>query len=69
MTPVLENKLERYDVSPSRVIFELTESASLTNLAATQRMIQRLTEMGCEFSVDDFGTGFSTFSYLKELPC
>ena len=68
LLPIIENKLERYNVSPSRVIFELTESASLTNLAATQRMIQRLTEMGCEFSVDDFGTGFSTFAYLKELP-
>lgn len=68
LLPIIENKLERYDVSPSRVIFELTESASLTNLTATQRMIRRLTEMGCEFSVDDFGTGFSTFAYLKELP-
>lgn len=68
LLPIIESKLEKYDVSPQRVIFELTESASLTNLTATQRMISRLTEMGCEFSIDDFGTGFSTFAYLKELP-
>ena len=68
LLPIIEDKLEKYQVQPSRVLFELTESASLTNLSATQRMIQRLTEMGCEFSIDDFGTGFSTFAYLKELP-
>ncbi len=68
LLPIIESKLEKHDVSPQRIIFELTESASLTNLAATQRMISRLTEIGCAFSIDDFGTGFSTFAYLKELP-
>ena len=68
LLPTIESKLETWQVDPSRVIFELTESASLTNLSATQRMISRLTELGCEFSIDDFGTGFSTFAYLKELP-
>jgi diguanylate cyclase (GGDEF)-like protein/PAS domain S-box-containing protein len=68
LVPLIEAKLTEYDVNPGRVIFELTESASLTNLGATQTMVKRLAEMGCSFSIDDFGTGFSTFSYLKSLP-
>lgn len=68
LVPLIEQKLNEYDVSPSKVIFELTESASLSNLAATQSMVKTLANMGCSFSIDDFGTGFSTFSYLKSLP-
>lgn len=68
VVPFIEDKLSTYNVSPERVIFELTESASLTNLAATQEMVQKISDMGCSFSIDDFGTGFSTFSYLKSLP-
>ncbi|MDC2890578.1 EAL domain-containing protein [Psychrosphaera sp. G1-22] len=49
-------------------MFELTESASLTNVSGTRRMIETISALGCEFSIDDFGTGFSTFAYLKELP-
>jgi diguanylate cyclase (GGDEF)-like protein/PAS domain S-box-containing protein len=68
LVPLIEEKLHAYGVSPERVIFELTESASLTNMSATMNMIGRLLQMGCSFSIDDFGTGFSTFSYLKHLP-
>ncbi|WDE01166.1 EAL domain-containing protein [Thalassomonas actiniarum] len=64
----IEEKLNQYSIEPSRVIFELTESASLSNLTGTQRMVNRLNELGCGFSIDDFGTGFSTFSYLKQIP-
>ncbi|MER2493107.1 GGDEF/EAL domain-containing response regulator [Catenovulum sediminis] len=68
LTPLIEQKMMQYRVDPKRIIFELTESASLTNLAGTLRMIERLTQLGCDFSIDDFGTGFSTFTYLKQLP-
>jgi len=68
LLPLIKSKLEEYKVKPQRIIFELTESASLSNLAATQDMIMSLKKLGCEFSIDDFGTGFSTFSYLKQLP-
>ncbi len=66
--PLIEEMLRKENVDPRRVIFELTESASLTNVTATQKMIARLQELGCSFAVDDFGTGFSTFSYLKQFP-
>ncbi|MDX1727484.1 MAG: EAL domain-containing protein [Pseudoalteromonas tetraodonis] len=68
LLPLIESSLEKYQVSPSKIIFEITESASINNLAATRKMIERLNNLGCHFSIDDFGTGFSTFNYLKQLP-
>ena len=68
LVPHIQDCLVHYQVNPSRVIFEITESASINNLSATQAMIKRLNQLGCHFSIDDFGTGFSTFSYLKQLP-
>ncbi|GAB3015494.1 two-component system response regulator [Bowmanella dokdonensis] len=68
LLPLVEEKLKQYGVAPNRIIFELTESASLSNLDASRQMMQQLKQLGCEFSIDDFGTGFSTFSYLKRIP-
>ena len=68
LLPLIKEKLSFYDVKPEQIIFEVTESASLSNLVATRDMIIQLMELGCEFSIDDFGTGFSTFNYLKQLP-
>ncbi|KMT63723.1 hypothetical protein XM47_18240 [Catenovulum maritimum] len=64
----VEQKLVEYQINPSRIIFELTESASLSNITGTQRMVNKLNQLGCSFSIDDFGTGFSTFAYLKQIP-
>ncbi|CCQ11066.1 diguanylate cyclase/phosphodiesterase (GGDEF & EAL domains) with PAS/PAC sensor(s) [Pseudoalteromonas luteoviolacea B = ATCC 29581] len=68
LLPHIQNCLRDHQVSPSRIIFEITESASINNLNATRSMIESLNDLGCHFSIDDFGTGFSTFSYLKQLP-
>ncbi|MBL4823163.1 MAG: EAL domain-containing protein [Colwellia sp.] len=68
LLPLIKDKIQQYDVDPSRIIFELTESASLSNITATQIMVEKLSILGCAFSIDDFGTGFSTFNYLKQLP-
>lgn len=65
---LVEAELQEKNIDPARIIFELTESASMANVAATQRMINRLHQLGCSFALDDFGTGFSTFSYLKQFP-
>jgi diguanylate cyclase (GGDEF)-like protein/PAS domain S-box-containing protein len=67
MPTILEN-LQETGVDPKRITFELTESASLFNLHITQRVIAQLHKLGCSFSVDDFGSGFSSFAYLKDLP-
>jgi len=55
-------------VPPSRLCFELTETATIANLSAASRFMQRLHEMGCRFMLDDFGSGLSAFAYLKNLP-
>jgi len=68
LLPLIQEKLHEYNVDACRIIFELTESASLSNITATQIMVEKLSELGCDFSIDDFGTGFSTFNYLKQLP-
>lgn len=68
LLPLIEEKLHEYNVDANRIIFELTESASLSNITATQTMVEKLSKLGCDFSIDDFGTGFSTFNYLKQLP-
>ena len=68
LLPLIQEKLNLHNVDGAKIIFELTESASLTNVSGTRRMIEKLKLLGCQFSIDDFGTGFSTFAYLKELP-
>lgn len=68
LVPLIKEKLTKFSVNGDKIIFELTESASLKNVSGTRRMINEITEFGCQFSIDDFGTGFSTFAYLKELP-
>lgn len=64
----ISESIKLHNVSPDRLTFEITESASISNLVATTAMITQLQKIGCQFSIDDFGTGFSTFSYLKQLP-
>ncbi len=68
LVPTILDSLKTTGVNPNRITFELTESASLFNLHITQRVIADLHKLGCSFSVDDFGSGFSSFSYLKDLP-
>lgn len=53
---------------PQNIIFEITETAVVENLAAARRFAERLRAAGCLFALDDFGVGFGTFTYLKHLP-
>jgi diguanylate cyclase (GGDEF)-like protein/PAS domain S-box-containing protein len=60
--------LDRSGVAPSSVCFEVTEAAILSNVQHAQRFIEVLHGIGCEFSLDDFGSGLGSFSSLKHLP-
>jgi len=60
--------LDRSGVPPSSICFEVTETAILSNVQHAQRFIEVLHGIGCEFSLDDFGSGLGSFSSLKHLP-
>ncbi|HQT30062.1 MAG TPA: EAL domain-containing protein [Thiobacillus sp.] len=64
---VLE-ELDRYSIDPSRISFEVTETAAIDNLDACERLILTLKSRGIQFALDDFGKGQSSFGYLKRLP-
>ena len=60
--------LDRSGVAPSSICFEVTEASILSNVQHAQRFIEVLHGIGCEFSLDDFGSGMGSFSSLKHLP-
>jgi diguanylate cyclase (GGDEF)-like protein/PAS domain S-box-containing protein len=60
--------LDRTGVAPSSICFEVTEKAILSNVQHAQRFIEVLHGIGCEFALDDFGSGLGSFSSLKHLP-
>jgi diguanylate cyclase (GGDEF)-like protein/PAS domain S-box-containing protein len=59
--------METHAVDPARLCFEITETAVIGNLPRAQEFISRLRTLGCRFSLDDFGSGLSSFAYLRTL--
>jgi len=55
-------------IDPRLFLFEVTESSAIENLEDANRLINELRKLGCQFALDDFGKGFSSFSHLKYLP-
>jgi diguanylate cyclase (GGDEF)-like protein/PAS domain S-box-containing protein len=68
LLPLIRDLLESTGLDPSRVTFEITETAAIANLSAAEEFIIALKDLGCQFALDDFGSGFSSFAYLKHLP-
>lgn len=64
----LRQELARTGVPPSRLCFEITETAAVANLSRAVSFIRGVRSDGCRFALDDFGAGLSSFSYLKTIP-
>jgi diguanylate cyclase (GGDEF)-like protein len=62
------NRFERSKIPPQKICFEVTETAAITHLNQAVQFIKTLKQMGFKFSLDDFGSGFSSFAYLRNLP-
>lgn len=63
----IAEQLELLSVDPRRLLVELTETAAISDLQDAERFIEALHKTGCLICLDDFGTGFSSFAYLKHL--
>lgn len=63
----IAEELQRQKVEPYRLLVELTETSAVSDLHDAQRFIEALRQTGCRICLDDFGTGFSSFAYLKHL--
>lgn len=64
---VIERELSETSLDPARVIFEITETATIANIARAREFSDELAKLGCRFALDDFGAGFGSFYYLKHV--
>ena len=68
LLPTIKRQLDCHDIDPGILIFEITETAALQDLPGARSLMVEIKELGCGFVLDDFGVGFSSFYYLRELP-
>jgi PAS domain S-box-containing protein len=68
LLPLIEQELRDAHADPSKIVFEITETAVMENPEACEAFARGLSEVGCPLALDDFGTGFGTLTHLKNLP-
>ena len=65
---LVQERLQATGLDPAALIFEITETAAISDLSAASGLLARLRALGCRTALDDFGSGMSSFAYLQELP-
>ncbi len=68
MLSFIEEEIRRTGADPADLVFEITETALMTDLRAGAEFARSLADLGCGLAIDDFGTGFGSLVYLKKLP-
>ncbi len=64
----VENLLQQHSIQQGQLCIEITEKTAIKNIQQTVKFIEALKRLNCQFALDDFGSGISSFGYLKDLP-
>lgn len=64
----IKQLIKQYDINPKQLCFEITETSAIANLDNAIHLVKELRAIGCKFSLDDFGSGLSSYEYIKKLP-
>ncbi len=67
-TEPLRTEVKAGRLNPRQILFEVTETAAVADVAAARKVMEAMSALGFQFAIDDFGAGFASFHYLKHLP-
>lgn len=67
LVPLFSNGIKKYGLEADRFLFEITETCAINDMNSATRLIDELGRLGCRFALDDFGSGYCSFSHLKRL--